>query len=71
MHKANVGTDNIEAVKRAHPDINWRYLLNETNRATGMDELTFNAEILGRLIEGGKQDAKKAVEASDASNFLQ
>ena len=39
-----------------------------------MDELTFNAEILGRLIDGGKEQAKKAVQAhmvaEAASHFL-
>ena len=75
MKSANVGGDNLEATKRAHPNINWRYLLNQTNKASGMDELTFNAEILGGLIDGGKEDAKKAVQAhmvaQAASHFLQ
>ena len=39
-----------------------------------MDELTFNAEILGRLIDGGKQQAKETVQAhmvaEAASHFL-
>lgn len=58
-----IGTDVIESNKRAHPDIHWRHILNETDKATGRDELTFNPEILGRLIENGKKDAKNAVDA--------
>ena len=67
------GTDVIESNKRAHPDVKWRHILNETDKATGRDELTFNPEILGRLIDNGKQDAKKAVQGkmiTDALNLI-
>ena len=64
-----VGTDVIKSVKRAHPDINWRHHIHQTDKAQGFDELSFEPEITKPLIEGGKSDAKKALDAM--TSFLQ
>ena len=40
-----VGTDVIKSVKRAHPDINWRHHIHQTDKAQGFDEQSFDPEI--------------------------
>ena len=64
-----VGSDVIKAVKRGHPDINWRHHIHQTDKAEGFDELEFGPDITKPLIEGGKSDAKKALDAM--TSFLQ
>ena len=64
-----VGSDVVKAVKRAHPDIHWRHHIHQTVKAEGLDELKFGKKITGPLIEGGKSDAKKALDAMNM--FLQ
>ena len=61
--KSSIGSDSIAAVKRAHPDINFRHLITETDEAhaTGVDELDFTLEITGPMIEAGKAQSGKAV----------
>ena len=66
MKQVNIGSDRVEAVKRAHPKINWRHQIHQTTRATGFDELNFSPENVVPLIEGGKQDAKTALAALDS-----
>ena len=69
-----VGSDIVAGVMRAHPDIHWRHHIHQTNIATGFDELNFKPEVTHPLIEGGKADAKKAIDAmffaSTAATFL-
>ena len=48
------GGDTLSAVKRAHPDVNWRHHIIQTKKATGFDELTFDPDVTLPLIEGGK-----------------
>ena len=62
LRNTYIGSDVIETVKRAHPDVHWRHSIVQTDKIEGADELNFSQEIVGPLIEGGKQDAKKALE---------
>ena len=79
LHSVYVGSDVVKAVQRAHPDINWRHHIHQTKKAEGTDELEFGPEVTHPLIEGGKSDAKKALDdmkmAEDFANafatFLQ
>ena len=64
-----VGSDVVKAVKRAHPDIHWRHHIHQTTKAEGLDELSFEPKVTEPLIEGGKSDAKKALDAM--TMFLQ
>jgi len=57
-----VGSDVVKAVKRAHPDIHWRHHIYQSKKAEGTDELNFEPKVTHPLIEGGKQDAQKALD---------
>ena len=66
------GSDTYTATKRAHPSIHWRHHIVQTKKATGFDELTFDPKVTKPLIDGGKDDAKKAIQAMrHKSLFLQ
>ena len=73
--KSYVGGDVIEASKRAHPDINWRHLITETENkaATGLDMIDFMTETTNPLIEAGKASAKVGLTAlkKQASNSME
>ena len=51
---AHVGSDQLEAVKRAHPHINWRHEIVQSVKTTGTDELSFEQTVLQPLIDYGK-----------------
>ena len=68
-----IGSDALKSTKRAHPHINWRHLIIQSKKATGTSELDFDPKTTHPLIEGGKEDAKKALHAMNmsAETFLQ
>ena len=55
----------IAATKRAHPDIHWRHLITESkeDRVDYLDELDFENKTTVPLVNGGKAEAKKAIDA--------
>ena len=76
--KSFIGADSIAAVKRAHPDINFRHLImeNEEARADGFDELDFTLKTTGPMIKAGKAQSSKAhsdltAKKKQASNSLE
>jgi len=48
------GMDAIQAQMRAYPNVNWRYLIEEQNPASGMDELNFDLSVTWPLQEQGR-----------------
>ena len=42
VHDYYTNYDAIEGEMRAYPDVNYRYLFEETERLSGLDELNFN-----------------------------
>ena len=70
IHKAFSGTNNIEDDMRAHPNINYRYLIYETrNQASGISELEFDGEKTWIMQETGRQDAQDALNVGVGANF--
>lgn len=63
LQGAYVGGDIVKATKRAHPHVHWRHDITQSEKATGTDELNFDPDVIGPLIEGGKNDAKHAIRA--------
>ena len=55
IHKAFSGTNSVEDDIRAHPNINYRYLIyEERNKASGISELEFDGEKTWILQETGR-----------------
>ena len=55
---------------RAHPDINVRYLIFETqNKASGISEIEFDGEKTWPMQETGRQDAQDALDAGPGVYF--
>lgn len=45
VHKGYSGTNNLTEAMRAHPDVNYRYLVYENlNKASGISEIEFDGE---------------------------
>ena len=61
LKDAHVGSDQLNATKRAHPNIHWRHEIVQTHKTTGTDELSFEQTVLQPLIDYGKEDAKAAI----------
>ena len=69
LGKSYKGVDTIEAVKRAHPDINWRHLIeaNNAQRVNGLSELDFTTETTAPLIQAGKCEAMRGLAEMDGT----
>jgi len=65
---AHVGGDQLEAIKRAHPKVQWRHEIVQSVKTNGTDEGSFEQKVLQPLIDYGKQDAKAHL-ASDGVNI--
>ena len=53
--------DSINAQMRAYPNVNYRYLFNQKNGATGLDEINFSQNITRPLQLSGREQAKEAL----------
>jgi len=57
---------------RAYPNINFRYLIFPHKGApmsSGANSLQFTPEVIGPMVEAGKQDGKRAVERGEGKGF--
>ena len=58
VHEQFSGTNNISEAMRAHPDINYRYLVyQDVNKASGISEIEFDGEKTWILQTTGREDA--------------
>ena len=55
------GSDALDGVMRAHPNMTFRHVIKQSKRATGSDELDFSNKVTGPLQEAGKKDALAAL----------
>ena len=66
VHKGYNGTNNLTDAMRAHPDVNYRYLVYENaNKASGISEIEFDGEktwIFEQWAEQWPRDWKHIVE---------
>ena len=70
IHKDYSGTNNIMDDIRAHPNINYRYLVYETeNKASGISEIEFEGEKTWVMQETGRKDAQDSVTDGAGANF--
>ena len=53
----------------AYPTVNYRYLFEEHDKTTGVQELNFDGEATWHLQEMGRADAKKALEEGPGVAF--
>ena len=63
LKSAHIGSDQLEAIERAHPKINWRHKIRQdkSSKKGGFDELNFDQRIVQPLIDAGKKDALTAL----------
>uniref|UniRef100_A0A7S3RP07 PNPLA domain-containing protein n=1 Tax=Strombidinopsis acuminata TaxID=141414 RepID=A0A7S3RP07_9SPIT len=70
IHKFHKKTNDILEVKRAYPEVNYRYYFQpsgETN--SGLSELDFYNSTTWRVNEMGRRDAKATLEAGENFGF--
>ena len=53
----------------AYPTVNYRYLFEEHDKATGTSEVDFNNSTTWHLQTMGREDAKKALEEGPGIGF--
>ena len=63
------GRDAIQAVMRAYPDVNWRYLIEEKNSLGGLGELNFNNENTWPLQLQGREQAQEVLDFGPGYGF--
>ena len=69
IRNANVGYNAIAAVKRSHPDVNYRYLFEQSKTLSGFNELTFENKTTWPYQEMGRQDALNALNEGEGISF--
>ena len=71
IHADATSTNTIADAMRAHPNINYRYLIYESSdtHRTGISELEFNGEKTWPMQEQGRQDAQDALNAGPGAGF--
>lgn len=54
-------SNSIASAMRAYPEVNWRYILQQDDANTGINEIKFNGDFTWPLQENGRQVAQEAL----------
>ena len=57
----NSNSNSINQVMRAHPTVNWRYILQQENANSGVNQIKFDGQVTWPLQEAGREVAKEAL----------
>jgi len=70
IHSFYSNADNLAEEKSAYPNINWRYLFQQSeNQLSGLAELTFDNANTWPLQENGRQVAMTTLQAGEGTVF--
>ena len=62
-------TDTLAYTMKAHPNVNYRYILHESNGFGGLHMLNFEGDYTWAAQEQGREDGKNAISGTNQANL--